>query len=224
MNVNTKLLTGIALAGLATTLLAENQTLRYATAQSGSQMLIEGTATGHGWTVKGVILNGSFEVDPAWEKDPTLKSVSCIGEGKAPPKCEVIIPVNSLKSQVAVGKSIMDNRMRKEMKATEFPTVRYRLTEMKLVGEVPPSGSPVKFETKGQLAVAGKTNVVAFPITMERLESGKLSFSGTYATKMTAFGITPPEFTVLGVGSKTGDDITLKWKWVVAPKAADAAE
>ena len=135
MNVNMKLLAGLALAGLAATLLAGDQTTRYATAPSGSEMIIEGTATGHGWTVKGVIINGSFEVDPAWAKDLTLKSVSCLGEGKTAPKCEVGIPVNSLKSQVMVGKSIMDNRMRKEMKATEFPAVRYRLTEMKLAGD-----------------------------------------------------------------------------------------
>lgn len=219
MNANSNLLVGMALAGLATALLAGEQTIRYEAAPGGNEMIIEGTATGHGWTVKGVIIPGFFEADPAWEKDLTLKSVSCLGEGKPAPKCEVNIPVSSLKSQVMVGRSIMDNRMRKEMKATEFPRIRYRLTEIKLAADVPASGTPVKFETKGVLAVAGKTNVVSFPVTMERLEGGKLCFSGTYATKMTAFDIKPPEFTVLGVGSKTGDAITLKWKWTVAPKA-----
>jgi|YNPBryantNP2012_1023418.scaffolds.fasta_scaffold14184_2 hypothetical protein len=217
------LLTAVVLTGLTVCLVAGDKPIRYETAPSGNEMIIEGTATGHGWTVKGVIIRGFFEVDPAWEKDLTLKSVGCLGEGKTPPKCEVNIPVSSLKSQVAVGRSIMDNRMRKEMKADEFPRVDYRLKEMKLAGDVPASGTPVKFETKGELVVAGKTNTVSFPVTMERLEGGKLCFSGSYKTKMTDFGITPPEFTVLGVGSKTGDDITLKWKWTVTPKK-EAAE
>ncbi|MCX8107846.1 MAG: YceI family protein [Verrucomicrobiae bacterium] len=208
----------ILLSGIATSLMAGEELLRYEPAQTGSEMIIEGTATGHGWTIKGVIINGSFEVDPAWEKDTTLKSVQCLGEGKTPPKCEVTIPVRSLKSQVAVGRSVMDNRMLKEMKAEQYPRIEYRLKEMKLAGDVPASGSPVKFETKGELAVAGTTNTVSFPVTMERLPDGKICFSGSYKTKMTSFGITPPEFTVLGVGSKTGDDITLKWKWVLVPK------
>lgn len=212
------LLTAAALTGLTAYLVAGDKPIRYETAPTGNEMIIQGTATGHGWTIKGVIIRGSFEVDPTWKNDLTLKSVECLGEGKTPPKCSVNIPVTSLKSQVAVGRSIMDARMRKEMKAQEFPRVEYRLTEMKLVGDVPASGSPVSFDTKGELVVAGKTNKVSFPVTMERLEDGKLRFSGTYKTKMTDFGITPPEFTVLGIGSKTGDDITLKWKWTVAPK------
>lgn len=222
MKQHMNILTGVLALGLGVSLCAGDKPIRYEPAPTGSEMIIEGTATAHGWTVKGVIILGFFEVDPAWEKDLTLKSVGCLGEGKTPPKCEVNIPVTSLKSQVIAGRWVMDNRMRKEMKADQYPRVEYRLKEMKLAGEVPASGSPVTFETKGELAVAGKTNVVSFPVTMERLEGGKLCFSGTYKTKMTDFGITPPEFTVLGVGSKTGDDITLKWKWVLVPKKEEA--
>ncbi len=221
MKANLTLVTG-ALVGFTSLLLAGEETLRYEAATAGNEMIIEGTATGHGWTVKGVIVPGFFETEPAWQKDLTLKSVCSLGEGKEPPKCEINIPISSLKSQVMVGRSIMDDRMRKEMKATEFPRIRYRLTQMKVAGEVPTSGTPVKFDTKGVLAIAGKTNEIAFPITMERLDGGKLRFAGSYKMKMTDFEIKPPEFTVLGVGSKTADDITLKWKWTVAPKAAEA--
>jgi hypothetical protein len=35
---------------------------------------------------------------------------------------------------------------------------------------------------------------------------------------MTAFNITPPEFTIFGIGSKTADDITLTWKWTLGLK------
>jgi len=218
MDTNQTLRTSLLLAALTTSLWAADAPLRYESSPRDNEMTIEGHATGHSWHVRGVIISGAFEVEPAWQKDPSLKSVTCLGEGKPSPKCEVSIPIRSLKSQVVAGASIMDDRMRKEMKATEFPQIRYKLTELKPVGEVPASGTPVTFATKGQLAIAGKTNEVSFPVTMERPETDKLRFTGTLKTKMTAFNITPPEFTIFGIGSKTADDITLTWKWTLGLK------
>jgi hypothetical protein len=185
-------------------------------------MKIDGTATGKTWQTIGKLIAGSFEVEAAWQKDPSLKSVTCLGPGKTPPKCEIRIPIRSLKSQAAVGSSVMDSRMQKEMKATQFPNIDYRLTEMTLKGDVPASGSPVTFNTKGKLSISGVTNDVAFEVSMERIGTDGLKFSGTYKTKMTAFGITPPEFTLLGVGLKTGDDVTLTWTWNTALKKEEA--
>jgi hypothetical protein len=223
MTATRTLLAGILFAGITSTLSAAD-TVRYESSAKTNEMVIEGHATGHSWHVKGIIISGSFEVEPAWQKDLSLKSVTCLGEGKTPPKCELNIPINSLKSQVVAGASIMDDRMKKEMKASEFPRILYKLTEMKLAGEVPASGSPVTFATKGQLAIAGKTNEVSFPIKLDRLEGGKLLFTGTYKMKMTDFGVTPPEFTIMGIGSKTADDITLNWKWTVGVKAPAPAQ
>jgi len=78
------------------------------------------------------------------------------------------------------------------------------------------------FDAKGKLAISGVTNEVAFPITMERDGAETLKFKGSYKAKMTAFGITPPEFTLLGMGLRTGDDITLTWTWTTALKKAEA--
>ena len=225
MTVYRTLLAGILFAGLTTTLSAAD-TVRYETAArpSTNEMVIEGHATGHSWHVKGTIISGAFEVEPAWQKDISLKSVTCLGEGKTPPVCELGIPINSLKSQVVAGASVMDDRMKKEMKAAEFPRIRYKLTEMTPTGDVPASGTPVTFATKGQLSMAGKTNEVSFPIKMDRLEGDKLLFTGTYKMKMTQFGITPPEFTIMGIGSKTADDVTLTWKWTVGVKPPAPAQ
>jgi len=211
----------LVLAVCAAPAWAADAPLRFATTSPDNEMLIEGSATGHGWRVKGAIIQGSFEVEPAWQSDLTLESVTCLGEGKTPPKCVVTIPVATLKSQVTVGSGIMDGRMRQEMKADQFRFIQFELTEMKLAGDAPASGSPVKLDTKGKLAIAGKTNEVSFPVVMERPASDRLRFTGSFKTKMTDFGITPPEFTVFGIGSKTADDITLTWKWTlgqVAPR------
>lgn len=213
------MLTGwLALALAVPALPAADNTIRYEGLPEGSEMKIDGTATGKTWHVVGKLIAGYFEVEPAWQTDLTLKSVSCLGPGKTPPKCEVTIPIRTLKSQVAVGASIMDQRMQSEMKATQFPTIKYWLTEMCINGEVPPSGSPVTFDTKGKLAISGVTNEVAFPVIMERVGTNGLRFKGTYKTKMTTWGIKPPEFKLLGVGLETGDEVTLTWTWNMALK------
>lgn len=218
-NTNPGLLLTLALA-LAAQGLQAADTVVYEAQPTGSEMRIDGTATGKTWACIGKLIAGSFEVEAAWQKDPSLKSVTCLGTGKSP-KAEASIPIRSLKSQAAVGSSIMDRRMQKEMKAEQFPKIEYKLTEMVTKGEVPASGSPVTFDAKGKLAISGVTNEVSFPITMER-EGDSLKFKGTYKTKMTAFGITPPEFALMGVGLKTGDDVTLTWTWTTALKKAEA--
>jgi hypothetical protein len=207
--------TGIAAAG---------PLLRFAAQPTGGEMRIDGTATGKTWACIGKLIAGSFEVEPAWQSDPSLKSVTSPGAGKTPPKCEVSIPIRSLKSQALIGASIMDLRMQREMKAEQFPKIEYTLTEMVLKGEVPAPGSPVIFDTKGRLAISGVTNEVSFPVTMEREGPDALRFRGTCPTKMTAFGISPPEFSLLGVVLKTGDDVTLTWTWRVVLQTDPASK
>jgi hypothetical protein len=217
MNVKLLTLTGaLALASAFSLLTAD--TVKYEAQPTGSEMKLDGDSTAHKWTCISKIISGSFEVESAWQKDPSLKSVTCLGAGKTPPKCELKVPVRTLKSQVAVGASIMDSRMQAEMNMKTYPTIDYRLTEMAVKGDVPASGSPVTFDTKGQLVVCGKTNAVAFPVTMERVGADTLKFTGTLDTKMTACGVKPPEFTVLGVGMKAWDPIKLTWTWVVGIK------
>lgn len=210
-------LAGAAFLALATSLQAAD-TIRYQALPTGSEMKLEGDSTAHKWACIGKIITGGFEVEAAWQKDLTLKSVTCLGEGKTPPKCEVKVPVRTLKSQVSVGASIMDSRLQAEMNVKAYPMIEYTLTEMKLKGEAPASGSPVTFDTTGLLVVCGKTNKVSFPITMERGGADGLKFTGVFETKMSDLGVKPPEFTVLGVGMKCADPIKMTWTWSVALK------
>jgi hypothetical protein len=218
LTMTRKLLVTLALALGAQGLPAADGIVRYDAQPTGSEMKIDGTATGKTWHCIGKLIAGYFEVEAAWQTDPSLKSVTCLGAGKTPPKCEISIPIRALKSQAAVAAGTMDQRMQKEMKAAQFPKIEYRLTEMIIKGDVPASGSPVTFDAKGKLAISGVTNDVSFPITMERVAPDGLKFAGTYKTKMTAFKITPPEFKLLGIGLETGDDVTLTWTWNTAVK------
>jgi hypothetical protein len=217
--MNTKFLTLTGTLALALTLsLQAADTIRYEAQPTGSEMKLDGDSTVHKWTCISKIVGGYFEVEQAWEKDLTLKSATCLGAGKTPPVCEVRVPVRTLKSQVAAGASVMDNRMMAEMKAKDFPSIIYKLTEMTIKGDVPASGSPVTFDTTGLLIVCGSTNKVSFPVTMERVAAGSLKFTGTLETKMSACGVKPPEFTVLGVGMRAADPIKLTWTWLLAAK------
>jgi hypothetical protein len=189
------------------------ETIVYKGTPAGSEMRIDGKATGKSWDCVGKIIAGDFKVDSAWKTDPSLKSVASLGPGKTPPECVVTIPVRSLKSS---GGRIMDNRMLSEMSADKHPNIQFKLTELVLDSDVPESGSPVKFNATGGLAISGVTNTVTFPLTMERVANDRLKFIGTYSTKMSEFGIKPPEFTVLGIGLRTADEITLTWTWTTA--------
>ena len=193
-------------------------TVKYDAQTTGSEMKLQGDSSAHKWTCISKIISGSFEVESAWQKDPSLKSVTCLGAGKTPPKCEIMVPVRSLKSQVAVAASKMDERMQTEMKVKTYASIQYRLTEMTIKGDVPASGSPVTFDTKGELIVCGSTNKVSFPITMERVGADSLKFSGTLETKMSACGVKPPEFDLYLATMKCYDDIKLTWTWLAAVK------
>ena len=200
----------------ATATVARTSPLRYEAQPTGCVMELDGDSTAHKWACIGKIISGYFEVEPAWATDLSLQSVTCLGSNQTPPKCGLKIPIRTLKSQVAVGSSIMDSRMMAEMNAKRYPTIDYQLTEMTLKSSVPPSGTPVAFDTKGLLMVSGHTNVVSFPIIMERIGADSLKFTGILDTTMTACGIRPPEFTVMGIGMRAHDPIALSWTWLVS--------
>jgi polyisoprenoid-binding protein YceI len=186
-------------------------TLRYLAQPQGSKVTMDGTSTIHDWTVEGKIIGGFFEAAAAWDTDKSLKSAMTPA-----PKAEITIPIRTLKS----GKERMDEIMQEAMKAKDFPLIKFKLSEMKLKGDVPASGTPAKFDTKGDLTVSGVTKPCEMEVTMERTDDGKLKFSATKPLKMTDFGIQPPNPNIGGVGIKTGDEIIIKFDWMVAPKKA----
>ena len=189
-------------------------TVRYM-ARPGSKVTISGTSTIHDWDVVGRIIGGSFEVEPAFQTDKSLKSVKSLLTKETNPKAQVVIPIRSLKS----GNQKMDEIMQEAMRAKKNPMIRFKLKWMVLKGEVPAAGTPVKFEVNGDLSVSGVTKNVTLPVVMERLPDGKIKFKGQTKLKMTDFGITPPSPKIPGMSLiKTGDEVTIKYEWLLAPR------
>jgi polyisoprenoid-binding protein YceI len=173
-------------------------------AKPGSKVKIDGTSTVHDWTVEGLIIAGSLELDSKFTADPTKAQ-----PGKLPAKVEATIPVRTIKS----GKKSMDDIMHAAMKQPEHPQIRYHLTELKLKETPKSADGPFNFDSQGELTVAGVTNKVAFPVTMTR--TGKIvKTAGATSVKMTSFGIQPPAPKMALGLITTGDEVKLNFEWV----------
>ena len=205
----------LAAAAIACGAQAADDTLAYRGASKGTKVSIDGTSTIHDWTVEGVVIGGSFEVEKAFETDKSLKSVPSLTTKEKNPKATIMIPIRSLKS----GKQKMDEIMQEAMKAKEHRLIRYVLKEMVLKGEVPASGTPVKFDTKGDLSMSGETKSIDMEVTMERMPDGKLKFRSEKELKMTDFKIPPPAPSILGMSPiKTGDEVIIKFEWLTGQR------
>lgn len=202
---------------------AADDLIKYA-ARPGCLVSIDGTSTIHDWTTKGAIIGGSFEVEPEFLTDKTLKSVKSLTTKEVNPKVQVKIPVKSLKSQVLLGASKMDEVMQEAMRMKDNPDILYTLKEMIVKGDVPASGSPVKFDTKGDLTISGVTNTIDMEVTMTRVADDRIKFSGSKVLKMTDYKVPPPAPNILGMSPiRTGDEVTIKFEWLLALQKTDAA-
>jgi len=184
----------------------------------GSQVIIEGTSSIHDWTVKGGIIGGFFEAEPAFL---TAQPVPSAWTNQAVARVQVKIPVRSLRSQTLVGASKMDEIMQEAMRMKENPDILYRLRSMK--AKEAPSGpdAVVKFDTVGELTVAGVTNAIDIEVQMRRLDTNRLRFSGVKTLKMTDFKIPPPSPKLPGMDFiKTGDEVTIRFEWLTGSRVS----
>ena len=196
----------LAISSLSTR--AAEDWVRYTAQPAGSQVRVDGTSTIHDWSVESRLIGGYVEFDPAFNLDHPAP-------GKVNARVAVLIPVRQLKSD----KTAMDTVMYESMKEKDHRKIDYRLIEMTLKEPPKSPDAPLLFDTKGELVVAGVSNVIQMPVTVTRVEKDKLKFTGSTAVKMTSFGIQPP--TKLGLFS-TGDEVKLSFEWVTAKKEAAA--
>ena len=162
---------------------------------SGSVVRVEGTSTLHAWTMESPSITGQINA-------PTPDNWN------APAKAVVTIPVTSIKSEHAK----MDKLMADALKAKSHPEIKFEMTSA-----TPRSanGNAFVLETKGKLTIAGVTREIAFDVQGSRGADGKYTLAGQAPIKMTQFGIKPP--TAMMGTIRTGDDVKVTFRWVVAP-------
>ena len=185
---------------------------RYKASPVGSSVTIEGTSTIHDWTMTGHNIAGYLEVPAGVVLDPAKEGLAGASGNTLAAQAQVSIPVSSMQS----GHEGMDEVMQDAMNAKTNPRIQYHLTEMTFKGPHA-ARTPLEFDTKGDLMVAGVTNSISMPIRIELGEKSKLKVTGSAPLKMTDFKIKPP--VKLGV-FRTADDIKVKFEWVITPPAA----
>ena len=110
--------------------------------------------------------------------------------------------------------------MYESLRERQNPRIRYRLVEMSFKGATNYNDVfQYEFESHGKLVVAGITNEITMPIFVLPLDNGKLRISGGISLKMTSFQIDPPDPRIALGLIKTGDDVSLLFDWVVAPRS-----
>lgn len=193
---------------------------RLDTTPGGNKIRIEGDSTFHKWQMEGSLVGGFAEVGSGFPLKPGAE----VKPGKVDAKVSVFIPVRSLKSIEKDGKPYktdMDNIMYEKLLEADHKRITFTLTELTLKETLKTAADAYQFEAKGELVVAGVTNLITMPVMATVLGENKIKFAGSVAAKMTDFKVEPP--TKLGV-FKTYDEINLFFEWVATKKTAPAAK
>ncbi len=164
---------------------------------------IEGDSTLHRWSSTSTAVEMSFTLaEGATDPAEAVESSSV-------KSAEARVPSASLKS----GDNGLDKNMRRAMNAEKFPEVLY-----KLVSYTPAKskeGGVMTVDTKGELSINGRTQVVTIGMEFVRSPEG-LRARGAYALKMSDYGIPPPKL-MLGT-IKVRDLVTIRFDLTIPSK------
>jgi polyisoprenoid-binding protein YceI len=94
---------------------------------------------------------------------------------------QVIDPKESAKDRAEVQKTMETEVLR----ISEYPRITFESTEIEQ------SGSTNQLRVHGRLTIRGKTQAVAIPLALARLDDGTYRAVGKYRFKQTSFGIKP---------------------------------
>ena len=186
----------------------------YASQPKGSSVKIDGTSSLHDWEMEGTLIGGFIDFGAGVQLDPTQTGIAGIQGDKVPAKARVIIPVTGIHSKADHMPDVMDHLMQDALKTSQFPRIEFTLKDMTFKG-THAVGKPFDFDITGDLVIAGVTNKVSFPITIECLDAGQLKITGTAPVNMPEYGVTPPAPS-FGLGlMKTGPDVKIIFDWSV---------
>jgi RNA polymerase sigma factor (sigma-70 family) len=188
-------------------------------ARPGSKVRIEGTANiiHPTWQVESSVIGGSLELGPGFP----LSAGQALEPGPIPAQATAFISVRSLKSVEPDGRPYsdrMDEVMYEHLQEQQNKLIRYRLVELTLIGATNCNNDLLyELDSRGYLVVAGVTNEITMPVFVLPLGNGRLKISGGTSLKMSSFGIAPPDINLVVGHIKVGDEVSIKFDWVVWP-------
>ncbi|WP_304516337.1 YceI family protein [Cecembia rubra] len=115
---------------------------------------------------------------------------------------QVSMEAESLKS----GTKGLDANAYKALDTKKNKEVKFTLKEL--------TGSGNSYQVKGDFTIAGVTKPASFPVKVTQ-NGNRVTFEGSYNTKLTDYSIDPP--TALLGTVKTRDEITIKFKTTFQP-------
>ena len=187
--------------------------LRYH-ASTGSKARLEGYSSAGMWQLETTLIAGFFEVDSSLP----AQLGEAAWQGKIEGQADIFIPVRSLKSveqRWAPYNDQINEVVYKKLRAQEAPRIRYRLTELFLRGTSATNDAPRAFDSKGQLVIAGVTNMMAMSGTMRLLPDKSLKITGKADILMSDFGLWPRLIICFGPDP---DKVRLECEWVVTER------
>jgi len=163
--------------------------VKYALAPA-SEMKISGGSSLHDWDMTSNTAKGEGQFVMEGNQFKGIKSL------------RVQMEAESLKS----GTKGLDNNAYKALDTKKNKDVIFNLKEL--------TGSGSSYQAKGDFTIAGVTKPASFPVKMTQ-SGDKLTFEGSFDTKLTNFSIEPP--TALLGTVKTRDEITISFKTIFQP-------
>lgn len=158
-----------------------------------SSLWIDGTSTRSDWTVHASDIEGSFRLSGSGN-DLQIESA------------QFAVRASEIESRKS---TIMDRLIDEALKVEEHPVIRYDLASAEAGSE------PLHFDTNGTLTLGGEAKEIAMTVAAEPLDSGSVRLTGSYALKMSDYGLQAP---VAMFGAlRTGDEVTIHFDVVAVP-------
>ncbi|MEM9936605.1 MAG: YceI family protein [Bacteroidota bacterium] len=172
-----------------------------------SSVSVVGTSTMHDWTAT------STDIRDEVKLKASLSSLNESLMGSSIGSVSLRIPVKSLDGGRG---NIMNDKIRKALKASAYPDILYSMTTGNL-GDISPGETGLfSIETMGSLAIAGVEKKVMIQVSGRLMDNKGYFFEGQYKTKMTDFDIEPPS--ALFGQIQTDDEIIIKFSLTLYPE------
>src|SRR5258708_22962036 len=187
-------------------------------------MRIAGTSSVHDWQAESSFIGGFLDVGPDFPLNPGQE----VKPGPVPAHLEVFITTRTLKSLEKDGKlysEAMDDVIYHSLKADQYRKITYRLLEMSFRQTTNFNDTrQYLFDTRGELAIAGVTNKIIMPVSVQPIKPAKVKIYGSTSVKMTKFHIEPPAPALARGFIKTGDDVDITFVWTLEGAAASMSQ
>ncbi len=177
----------------------------------GSKVTIQGNSNISDWRAEGNIIVGFLEVGSGFPQLPP-------GGARIKGRAELFIPVKNLK---AVGRTWEpDNEqittvMQRTLRAQDHPRISFSLSSLTAAPTERSTDSRGKFDAIGDLVIAGVTNTVSMPVSVEVVARTALRISGKTKVKQSDFKLRPPSSIMDWFDN---DTVSIEFEWRVAQK------